>query len=172
MRFQTYATAFAIASAATAAQADITVDFLESAPKDRFTIRNVDACETGPVRIDIDLAGSAGRLIFDTTASGAGVEVFQPFQLVAGAEKVASVTPVGDGDEAVSFQLSSLAPGEIVAFTVDVDDRLTDSNLGQIRVDGSEIAGATLRVAFGDEPLEAAFDASSNATVSYAACSS
>ncbi|MEL6792118.1 MAG: hypothetical protein AAFU55_04660 [Pseudomonadota bacterium] len=170
MRFQTYAAAFAACIAATAAQADITVDFLESAPKDRFSIRNVDACETGPVRIDIDLAGSAGRLIFDTTASGAGVEVFQPFQLVAGAEKVASVTPVGDGDEAVSFQLSSLAPGEIVAFTVDVDDRLADSSLGQIRVDGSEIAGAIVKVAFEDEPLEARFDASSKARLPYSAC--
>ena len=34
--------------------------------------------------LEIDLTQSEGRLIFDTTATGAGVEVFQPFEVTHG----------------------------------------------------------------------------------------
>ena len=62
-------------------QADIVVNFVESAPKDRFVIENTGECEFENLVVEIDLSGSAGGLIFDTTATGAGVEVFQPFEV-------------------------------------------------------------------------------------------
>jgi hypothetical protein len=42
----------------------------------------VAACATGPFDLTIDLAGSPSNLIFDITDDGAGVEVFQPCELV------------------------------------------------------------------------------------------
>ena len=76
---------FFLASAmvvSTPAAADIVVRFDEGAPKDSFTITNADNCALPLTAITIDLAGSAAGLIFDVTGSGAGVSVFQPFQLV------------------------------------------------------------------------------------------
>ncbi|MEM7525143.1 MAG: aggregation factor core, partial [Pseudomonadota bacterium] len=57
-----------------AAIADVTISFEESAPKDRFVLSHDGACSLGPLDVVIDLGGSAGRLIFDPTATGAGVE--------------------------------------------------------------------------------------------------
>ena len=68
------------------AAADIRVDFIEGAPKDRFEIANTATCALGAVEVVIDLSGSAGALVFDTEEAGQGVEVFQPFALVDGAD--------------------------------------------------------------------------------------
>jgi len=51
---------------------------------------------------------------------------------------------IDDGETSVTLDISTLAPGDRIAFTVDVDDQLSNSELGQIRVAGGEIAGATL----------------------------
>ncbi len=72
------------------AQANIEVDFYESAPKDRFVIKNTGKCLLQDLTLEIDLTKSAGRLIFDTTATGAGVEVFEPFEVTRGNISLAS----------------------------------------------------------------------------------
>ena len=132
--------------AATSSAAEIRFSFIENAPKDRFSIINGAACETGPIEVIIDLSTSAGKLVFDTTEAGVGVEVYQPFDLVAGTEFVLSATPVSDGDHMVHMALSDLPPGAEVGFTIDVDDRLENGALGQTRVAGSEIEGAAATV--------------------------
>ena len=63
------------------ARANVEVVFKESAPKDSFILNNESLCNFQDVLVKIDLSQSTGRLIFDTTASGAGVEVFQPFEI-------------------------------------------------------------------------------------------
>ena len=63
------------------ARADIVVNFVESAPKDRFVIKNTGEYDFENLIVEIDLTSSVGRLIFDTTGNGAGVEVFQPFEV-------------------------------------------------------------------------------------------
>lgn len=131
---------------ATPALAEIRVSFEDSAPTDIFTISHKGACALGPFTLELDLGGSAGRLYFDTTASGAGVQVYQPFRLVAGAQRVVAISPVGDGDERVQLSFSRFEPGEEVAFTIDVDDRMTAGPLGQTQVAGSEIAGAQIAI--------------------------
>jgi hypothetical protein len=137
---------FLIAGHSAVADSDITVLFDEAAPKDSFTIRNEAACDIRIAELTIDLAGSAGDLIFDTTPGGEGLSVYQPFELVAGGDKVSAVTEVSDGSRSVTFSFNGLEPGEFAMFTIDVDDRLTDGPMGQTMVAGSEIEGAAVRM--------------------------
>lgn len=132
---------FAAASiAATTAQADITLAFYESAPKDRFVLTSA-SCPLSDITVEIDLSPSAGRLIFDVTGAGAGVEVFQPVEVQQG---TASVIPVVDGDQVLRFDVAALPAGETLVISADLDDVLDQSDLGQIRVAGSELDGATV----------------------------
>lgn len=128
-----------------ASAADIAVVFQEAAPKDSFEIRNQAACDVRIAELTIDLAGSAGDLIFDTAAGGEGWSVYQPFELVAGGETVSAVTEVDDGGRSVTFAFRGLEAGEFALFTIDVDDRLPDGPMGRTMVDGSEIDGASVR---------------------------
>ena len=152
---------------ATTVQADIVVRFVESAPKDRFVIENTGTCATGPAQITIDLKPAPVGLIFDTTAAGAGVEVFQPFEVALGAEMLDGAVLPTDGDTAVTLDLNNLGPRSTFAFTVDVDDTGERSELGQIRVSDAEIAGAQVMV----NGTTAAFDGTATATVPMACLS-
>lgn len=154
------------------AQANIQINFVESAPKDSFIIKNIGECDLKDLSVEIDLSLSDGKLIFDTTASGAGVEVFQPFEIQEGKLRLAPNSSVGDGDKSVSVVVESLRPDSSVSFTIDVDDTLAKGELGQIRVTGSEIQGA--QVILGDEPskqLVAAFNEQNTATLILPPCS-
>lgn len=99
--------------------ADVNLRFIEGAPKDRFEITSISECLTGPLTVSINLEGSVGGLIFDITASGVGVEVFQPFELVAGQAMVSQSLAVVDGDKALSLGLRVLPKDQVVAFTLD-----------------------------------------------------
>ncbi len=150
-------------------QANIQIDFLESAPKDRFTIINIGECDLSDMDIEIDLTNSFGKLYFDTSAKGAGVEVFQPFESLS--ENLKASGTVGDGDTSVSIQVHRLLQDESISFTIDVDDALVNSSLGQIRVARGELAGAQARVkANSAEEVIAAFDANNVAIVLLPAC--
>ncbi len=138
--------------------ADITVRFVESAPKDRFVITS-DTCPLANVDVLIDLTGSAGALIFDVTSAGAGVEVFQPVEVQAGA---ATAMPVVDGDQQLSFTINDLRADMDVIISADLDDVLTDSSLGQIRVAGSELDGATVRMTIAGESQTSVFEGGTN----------
>lgn len=135
-----------LTSPAAASDPDIKVVFIESAPKDSFTITNSARCDVRIGELTIDLVGSAGNLIFDTDPGGLGLSVYQPFELVAGGDKVSAVTDVTDGGRSVTFTFTGLEPGEYAMFTIDVDDRLADGPMGQTMVAGSEIDGAAVRM--------------------------
>ena len=159
---------FCLASAmvvSTPAAADIVVRFDEGAPKDSFTITNVDNCALPLTAITIDLAGSAAGLIFDVTGSGAGVSVFQPFQLVSGADHVSALPQVKDGDRALALKLQGLGPGQRVVFTIDVDDT---AGASETIVSGSEIKGA--RVLAGN--ASGTFGTDNTARIKMSACTS
>ena len=150
--------------------ADISVRFQEGAPRDAFLIKNTSACPLGAATLQIDLMPSAGDLIFDTTDGGAGVEVFQPVEI---AEASADVTKsnVTDGDQEMTLAFSALPVGPVARITVDLDDQLANSALGQIRVAGSEIAGAELILTPSDmSPLTARFDADNQAVFKVEGC--
>lgn len=154
------------------AQANIEVRFSEGAPKDRFTISNQGKCSLKNLTVDLDLSKSQGKLIFDVTGAGAGVEVFQPFEVTEGKLKLASGTRVKDGDSGMSLSIESLKPSQRVSFTIDVDDTLPNGALGMIRVAGSEIKGGTVSVKAGNlKPANSTFGDNSIAVVPTTNCS-
>ncbi len=156
--------------AETVEMATIEVRFIESAPKDKFLFSNTGSCELAEAFATIDLTNTAGKLIFDTTGEGAGVEVFQPFEISEGELELVSSERVADGDTGLTVRISSFAAGAQVGFTIDVDDTLTDSDLGMIRVTDSEMSGAeVLLEASGNDAVSAAFG-EDNVIVLSAAC--
>ncbi len=146
--------------------ADITVRFVESAPKDRFVISS-DTCPLQNVAVNIDLAGSAGGLIFDVTSAGAGVEVFQPVEVQSG---TVTAQPVVDGDQQLSFEISDLRAGDDVIISADLDDVLVNSSLGQIRVAGSELNGTAVQMTIAGEKQSAVFAQDANTVVLAHSC--
>lgn len=149
--------------------ADVAVRFLEGAPTDRFVFEATGDCPLTDVRLTIDLSGSDAGLIFDTTPSGAGVEVFQPFVLVAGANLVTGTSGVVDGDQRLSLQVTQLDPGAQIAFTIDVDDTI---GAREITVSGSEIAGALAQLEIDGEVISAPFTANARAQIVHNGCTS
>jgi len=148
------------------AQANVEIGFYESAPKDRFEIKNTGSCLMEALTVEIDLAKSAGRLIFDTTSTGAGVEVFQPFEVTKGNITLASEVQVKDGDSKLTLNIPSLASGSFVSFTIDVDDTLPASELGQIRVSSSEIKDGIVSISLeGKTPVSSKFGSNNKAII-------
>ncbi|MGR3636402.1 MAG: aggregation factor core [Shimia sp.] len=159
--------AFVFSLLATMGHADLSVRFVEGAPKDRFEIKNVGACALTASTIQLDLSTSRGALIFDVSNSGAGVEVFQPFEVVSGQDAFAEMPSVVDGQNAVDLKISKLNPGANIAFTIDVDDTL---GAREITVTGSEIAGATVTQIGTDGRTTAQFDSQARAQVADISC--
>ncbi len=149
----------------------IEINFIESAPKDRFVITNVGSCSLTDVTVEFDLSQSAGQLIFDTTGTGAGVEVFQPFEVVSGEIVQVSAEGVQDGDSTLALRIINLPANDSASFTIDVDDTLTNSELGMIRVADSEIVGGLVQITVGNaSSASASFDETSTALVELSAC--
>ena len=125
-----------------AAHADINLEFQEGAPKDRFIIEN-NLCSLSDVTLTIDLSTAPAGLIFDVTDQGAGVEVYQPVELESG---TAILTEVTDGSQRLQLRMPEFALGDAITVSADLDDTMPNSNLGQIRVANSEIAGVTVSI--------------------------
>lgn len=123
----------------------LVVDFLEGAPKDRFTLVNASDAGWSLRRAVIDLAGSAGGLYLDVSEDGAGVSVYQPYESLEGGAQVAEHPTPRDGDTALTFVFGAFPPGARFAFTIDVDDSL---GRAPTLVSGAEIGGATVRAVF------------------------
>ena len=142
----------------------VDVAFGESAPRDRMTITNgSDAAIAG---MTFDLSTSVGQIIFDTLSGGDGVEVFQDFQVERGDATLAAEPIAQDGSDVLELRFESFLPEEDFVFSIDVDDRLENSELGQIQVTGSEIDGAVVVVEFANgETLSGSFDTNSKAIV-------
>ncbi|MCR9237465.1 MAG: aggregation factor core [Alphaproteobacteria bacterium] len=146
------------ACATSLAVADMAVKFGEGAPKDRFTFENNGACTIANAKVTLDLSGSKSGLIFDVTSKGAGVEVFQPLEIVSGGNALRGVPTVKDGDNQITLDISQLDAGKSVSFTIDVDDTMGGR---EITVSGSEISGA--RVVFSQDSKSASGTFGSNA---------
>ena len=127
------------------------VQFVEGAPRDRFIVQNTSSDAWRIVSLSLDLSSSAGNLIFDITAEGAGVDVFQPFRGDGGEASLTSDPTVTDGDQSLVLDFANFAPGSQYRFSMDVDDQLTNSDLGQIRVSSSEMQGATMTFSVANE---------------------
>jgi hypothetical protein len=139
--------------AAAGEHTSIRLVFNESAPKDSFSLRNEGHCVAKPVQLMVNLAPSRGRLIFDPTGSGAGVEVFQPFQITRGRNLVSTVQPVSDGDNQLILNFNRLPPKARFAFTIHVDATLERSETGPTRISGVEIEGGSIIVRVRDSAI-------------------
>lgn len=162
-------TALALVLTATTAHADLTLRFDEGAPKDRFTLTNTSDCALPAMDVTVDLGTAPAGLIFDVTGAGAGVQVFQPFEVVAGADKLRETPAVLDGDSAVMLRLTGLGPDQSVAFTIDVDDT---GGGREITVSGSEIAGAQFQTRLSGQILTGTFESDATARVAVQPCTS
>ena len=148
----------------------VQVSFVEGAPKDRFVFTASETfCEKGRVLLTVDLRGSAGGLIFDVAENGAGVEVFQPLEIVAGSDALLATTSVTDGDKSLTIELSSLQPGVPFAFTIDVDDTL---GAREITVSDSEILGAEVTLVSNNKLHSAVFGENAEAMIDWPTCAS
>ncbi|MEP6018167.1 MAG: aggregation factor core [Paracoccaceae bacterium] len=149
------------------AHADVKVQFIEGAPKDRFVITNVGECDWGARQLKIDFSASNGGLIFDVTGSGAGVEVFQPFEVTSGAGRLLEEPKVSDGDQIVSLDMSGLGLGETIEFTTDVDDT---NGTREITVTNGEIDGTTVSVFIDGKTYSAKMDAYAEVLINASNC--
>lgn len=155
------------------AVAAIEIKFLEGAPKDRFVVLNNGTCDLSNFTLAFDLTNTRGELIFDTTADGAGVEVFQPFETQEKGIGLVNAATVVDGDKALSIHIESLPAKNEFSFTIDVDDTLANSDLGQIRVTDAEMQNGRITLTgIGSEELNTIFDASSTALIDANLCKS
>ncbi len=152
---------------ASTAQADLNVKFVEGAPKDRFRIENTGTCDIQNASLSIDLSSSQGGLIFDVTSAGAGVEVFQPFEIVEGRESLSELPTILDGQSNVTLQIDELQPNEVIVFSIDVDDTLGQR---EITVTGSEIEGGSIGFEMAQRQEVALFSPSSFAEVTLSDC--
>ncbi|MEP3639970.1 MAG: aggregation factor core [Paracoccaceae bacterium] len=135
--------------------ADLQVEFIEGAPKDRFVITNVGDCALGAGQFEIDFVNSSAGLIFDVTNEGAGVEVFQPFEVTSGAEYLTTQPSITDGDQRAVLGMSGLGVNETIAFTIDVDDTV---GTRAITVADSEISGTTFSLNVGGSTFSAVME--------------
>lgn len=137
------ALAFMLAPAsARACDPRLELRFEDDAPRDRLTLTN--ASTTGgwrAIALEVDLADSAGALIFDTVPGGAGFNVAQP--LIGPA--LAAPPNLADGDRTVTLTLRPIPPGRSEVLTLDLDN--TIGRQATI-VDGAEIDGAAARATF------------------------
>jgi hypothetical protein len=158
-----------LATVAPVAGAAIEVSFIEDAPKDRFVIVNHGACAIAELELEIDLGPSAGRLYFDTSGAGPGVQVFQPFEVASGALRLVpgtdTRTGVEDGRRALTVELDRLEAGARAEFTI------VGGALGQSRIAPAEIAGARVRLrGVGDLSVEGHFDTNANVSLAPVPC--
>lgn len=159
--------ALALSSVPSLASDGLVARFIEGAPKDRFVFENTSKCDLKSAKITLDLSGSSAGLIFDVTGSGAGVEVFQPLEIVSGASVLRAIPELRDGDSRVELQIAGLAKGDAISFTIDVDDTLGGR---ETIVDTSEIVGATVTLQTSGQTRSTVFDESASARIEIAPC--
>ena len=114
-----------------------------------------------------DVPGVARQGPVAVERAGAGVEVFQPLEFVKGENALTDIPRVRDGDNLISLNVQRLAPGQEIAFTIDVDDTMGGR---EITVSDAEIKGAMVRFVSGSIQSEAAFDRRANALLKMSGC--
>lgn len=149
------------------ALADLNVEFVEGAPKDRFVVTNSGSCDLEAMRLTLDLSTSEAGVIFDVTGSGAGVEVFQPFEITSGSALLVDTPRITDGDQAVTLHLKRLPRATPVAFTIDVDDTRGQR---EITVADSEMRGATASVQLASQTVSDTFGEDAVASIRMPEC--
>lgn len=148
------------------AHAQLSATFVEGAPKDRLVLEHTGDCTFGPAQLALDLTDTAGKLVFDVTAEGAGVEVFQPLEVETGLDALTDTPQVRDGDSRLLVNVAALTGNARIVLSFDLDDTI---GAREITVARSEFAGARISLNGSDA---AQFDTSARPTAQLATCSS
>ncbi len=118
------------------------IEYTDDGP-DVFLIRNLSGEGWALEALSIDLSGSAGDVVFDTVFGGEGAGSPSPFQSLPGeGVRLVAMTPASDGGRLLALRFAGFAPGARFTVSVDIDDRLPNSAMGQSYVTGPELAGA------------------------------
>ncbi len=120
---------------------EVVIQFIDSSP-DLFIIENKSLEAWTLLSLEFRAQKSAGRVVFDTDLGGAGASEPYQFEVVEGEVGLMKAPVVADGAEELSLHFANFAPGRKFVFTIDLDDRLENSPMGQAYVTGEEIAGA------------------------------
>lgn len=153
----------ALALFASPAAAELTLSYVDSAPKDIFEVTYTGTCPLPADVLRIDISKAPTGLVFDTDPGGAGFNVAQPFEVTRGADLLTALPEVTDGATQITLPLTGLQNGDIIRFTIDVDDTTSAS---QTRVSGSEMAGAMAALG----PYTGHFTDSATARIETPAC--
>lgn len=111
--------------------------FTESALYDGVEFRKMSSDGWDVPSVLLTLNSSSGNLVFDTEDGGNSVEVYQPNH-----EESDNARP------ASTINFNEFPSGTNYIFSIDLDDQLTQSEPGNIRVAGGEINGAALVAEF------------------------
>lgn len=150
---------------------ELSLTFVESAPVDLLIVENQSDCDLHDFKMRIDLAPSAGGLLFDVSEGGAGASAYQPFELLEGHGAVRAFAQVEDGDRQALIEFNHLEARARVIFMIDLDNTLTQSAFGQTIVDAPEIAGATVTIiTAGEAPLVSQFHPDGRAETRLGGC--
>jgi len=136
-------TGIALLALTTTASANLSLEFREGAPKDRFIVSNIGDCTLTDMAITIDFKDSAGKLIFDITNEGAGVEVFQPFEIESGSKFLTQTPDVVDGQTQITLNMTAFEAGKKIVASTDLDDTV---GTREITVTASEFSGTVVNV--------------------------
>jgi hypothetical protein len=122
--------------------------YVEAAPNDLVVLRNLSPEGWQVARVDWRLQESEGELIFDTVAGGEGVDSAHAFAFTGGSAgvRLADVPLVSDGAREMTLLFDAYPAGAAFEFSIDLDD--TALGLPDTIVDGREIEGAAIEVAF------------------------
>ncbi|MBX2855335.1 MAG: hypothetical protein KTR21_10115 [Rhodobacteraceae bacterium] len=122
------------------------VIYRESAPTDFLTIENASVGQWRLTALEIDLAPSAGQLVFDPLPGGSGIGSAAPMLWASGVQPSTPPTPL-DGAKRATLNFAGLPPQQRSVFSLDLDDTLPASSL-PTRVAFAEIEGARIVAAF------------------------
>lgn len=145
-----------LALAAPVAAQDLIVKFAGSTPSDQISFE-ANGCDLSNTIVMLDLAGSAGDLIFDASK---GTSAHQPVEITSG---YGALSPVRDGDKRLQVLVRDLPRGEFLNLSAQLSD--THGQGAGMTFTPSHIAGASIRVALSDRVLKGTFDAAGTAKV-------
>lgn len=120
---------------------EVVIRFIDSSP-DLFIIENNSLEPWTLLSLEFRAANSTGRVVFDTDFGGAGASEPQQFETVEGEVGLMRAPVVADGAEELTLNFTNFQAGRKFVFSIDLDDRLENSAMGQAYVTGEEIAGA------------------------------
>ena len=149
-----------LALATPLAAQDLIVQFDGGVPKDHISFEASD-CNLSNAIVLLDLTGSAGGLSFDATPMDSDAKTPQPVEITSG---YGALSNVRDGDMRLQILVHMLPPGEALKLSANLGDTPGQETTGAGA--GSEISGASIRVALSDRVVKGTFDMAGTATIS------